>query len=547
MRSVTLFGLAAILATACRAAPAEPAKPLAPNAPKLIVAISVDQFSADLFDEYRPVLMGGIGRLAKGTAFRNGYQGHNATETCPGHSTIMTGSRPSRTGIIANYWYDLSQARSDKGVYCSEDEHVAGSSSTNYTVSPYHLRVPTLGDLLKQAQPGSRNVAVAGKDRAAIMMGGRAVDQRWYWDGKTYVTDRQGAGMPRAVTATRTAVAQAIATERPALQMPALCQSKATVVPIEGGGAPVGGGAFARKAGDLKNFRASPEFDGATLALAAALIDEMKLGRGSSTDIISVGLSATDYVGHSYGTEGAEMCLQLFSLDRDLGDFFRYLDSRGIDYLVMLTADHGGQDIPERKRLAGVAGAARVPASLGAAEMGKAIGAELGLKGPVLYGDSFGDIYIDSALTKADRARALAAAVAAYRAQPMVEAVFTHEQLRAAAPPTSTPDKWTLLERARASFDDERSGDFVVILKRDITPIADTKSYVSTHGSPWDYDRRVPILFWRRGMAPSNRSDPIETADIMPTLAASIGLAVDGSHIDGQCLANVQAIRCPVR
>ena len=138
----------------------------------------------------------------------------------------------------------------------------------------------------------------------------------------------------------------------------------------------------------------------------------MKLGRGSSTDIISVGLSATDYVGHSYGTEGAEMCLQLFSLDRDLGDFFRYLDSRGIDYLVMLTADHGGQDIPERKRLAGVAGAARVPVSLGAAEMGKAIGAQLGLKGPVLYGDSFGDIYIDSALTKADRARALTAAVA---------------------------------------------------------------------------------------------------------------------------------------
>ena len=543
------FGLVAFtLATACRAAPAEPARPLAPNAPKLIVAISVDQFSADLFDEYRPVLLGGIGRLAKGTAFRNGYQGHNATETCPGHSTIMTGSRPSRTGIIANYWYDLTQARSDKGVYCSEDERVAGSSSAAYTVSPYHLRVPTLGDLLKQAQPGSRNVAVAGKDRAAIMMGGRAVDQRWYWDGKTYVTDLQGNGMPKAVTATRTTVAQAIATERPPLQMPALCQSKSTVIPIEGGGAPVGGGAFARKAGDSKNFRASPEFDGATLALAAALIDEMKLGRGPSTDIISVGLSATDFVGHAYGTEGAEMCLQLFSLDRDLGDFFRYLDSRGIDYLVMLTADHGGQDIPERKRLAGVPGAARVPASLSAAEMGKVIGAQLGVSGPVLYGDgAFGDMYVDKALSPADRARALAAAVAAYRSQPMVEAVFTHEQLRAATPPTSTPDKWTLIERARASFDDERSGDFVVLLKRDITPIADTKSYISTHGSPWDYDRRVPILFWRRGMAPSNRSDSVETADIMPTLAASIGLAVDGSRIDGKCLANVQAINCPAR
>ena len=546
MRSVALLGVAAILATACRAAPAEPATPFAPTAPKLIVAMSVDQFSADLFDEYRPVLLGGIGRLARGTAFRNGYQGHNATETCPGHSTIMTGSRPSRTGIIANYWYDLDQTRSDKGVYCSEDERVAGSSSTSYTVSPYHLRVPTLGDLLKQAQPGSRNVAVAGKDRAAIMMGGRALDQRWYWDGKTYVTDLQGKGMPRAVTATRTAVAQAIATERPALQMPALCQSKSRVVPIEGGGAPVGAGNFARKAGDLKNFRASPEFDGATLALAAALIDEMKLGHGPSTDVISVGVSATDYVGHSYGTEGAEMCLQLFSLDRDLADFFRHLDAQGIDYLVMLTADHGGQDIPERKRLAGVAAAARVPASLSAPEMGKVIAAELGLKGPVLYGDAFGDMYVDHALSPADRAKALAAAVAAYRAQPMVEAVFTHAQLKTAPSPKGSPDQWSLIDRARASFDDERSGDFVVLLKRDITPIADTKSYVSTHGSPWDYDRRVPILFWRKGMAAANRNESIETADIMPTLAASIGLPIDAGKIDGECV-NVQGISCPSR
>ena len=543
-RYVFLAALAA--ASACRAA--QPTQPLAPDAPKLIVAISVDQFSADLFDEYRPQLLGGIGRLSRGTAFRNGYQSQNTTETCPGHSTIMTGSRPSRTGIIANYWYDLSQARSDKGVYCSEDERVAGSSSLAYTVSPYHLRVPTLGDLLKQAQPGSRNVAVAGKDRAAVMMGGRAVDQRWYWDGKTYVTDLQGKGMSRAVTATRTAVAQAIATERPALQMPALCQSKSRVVPIEGGGAPVGNGAFARKAGDTAHFRASPEFDGATLALAAALIEEMQLGRGPSTDIISVGLSATDFVGHSYGTEGAEMCLQLFSLDRDLGDFFRYLDTKGIDYLVMLTADHGGQDIPERKRLAGVAGAARVPATLYGPEMGKAIAAQLGLKGPVIYGDGpFGDMYIDRTLPAADRARALAAAVAAYRAHPMVEAVFTHDQLRAVAPPTATPDKWSQIERARASFDDERSGDFVVLLKRDITPIADTKSYISTHGSPWDYDRRVPILFWRAGMATSDRNDAIETADIMPTLAASIGLAVNSQTIDGKCLANVQAIACPSR
>jgi predicted AlkP superfamily pyrophosphatase or phosphodiesterase len=539
----TLFGLATIALVASGGHAAEPAPP----PPRLVIALSIDQFSSDLFDEYRPVLLGGIGRLSRGTAYRNGYQGHNTTETCPGHSTIMTGSRPSRTGIIANYWFDQSQARSDKGVYCSEDERVAGSSSTAYTVSPYHLRVPTLGDLLKQARPGSRNVAVAGKDRSAVMMSGHNADQRWYWDGKTFATDLKGAAVPRSVVATRTAVAQAIAQDRPALQMPEMCRARSRVIPLQGGGKPVGAYAFDRKAGDIRNFRGSPEFDGATLALAASLMEEMQLGRGPSTDILSISLAGTDVIGHSYGTEGAEMCMQLFSLDRDLGDFFRLLDSKGIDYLVVLTADHGGQDIPERKREQGVPGASRVDAALEAKAMGKMLGERLGLQGPVLVGEgSFGDIYLDRSLSPADRARAKAAAVAAYRAHPQVEAVFTHEQVAATPSPTSSPDKWSLIERARASFDDQRSGDFIVLLKRDVTPIANTTSYASTHGSPWDYDRRVPILFWRRGMTSSDRPDAIETADIMPTLAAAIGLQVDKASIDGECVA-VSGIACPTR
>ena len=548
LRKIALAAAAAtaIASTAC-AQPAVQAS-AAPGAPKLILALSIDQFSADLYDEYRPVLLGGIGRLSQGTVFRNGYQSHNATETCPGHSTIMTGARPSRTGIIANAWYDLSQARSDKGVYCSEDERVPGSSSLAYTVSPYHLRVPTLGDLLKNAQGGSRNVAIAGKDRSAVMMSGHRADQRWYWDGKTFVTDIKGAAMPRSVAAANQAVANAVAQDRSPLELPALCQPKATAIPLEGGGAPVGANRFARKAGDLRNFRASPEFDGATLALAASLIEEMQLGRGASTDVVSISLAGTDIIGHTYGTDGAEMCLQLFSIDRDLGDFFRLLDSKGIDYMVVLTADHGGQDIPERKRLKGTPGAARVDAKLTAKDVGAAVGAKLGLKGPVLYGDgSFGDMYVDRALSVADQARAKAAAIAMFKAHPQVETVFSREQLAAAPSPTAPPNEWSLIDKARASFDPERSGDFVVLLKRDVNPVPVTTSYVATHGSPWDYDRRVPILFWRRGMTQNLRNDSIETVDIMPTLAASIGLSVNQNAIDGECLTGVQGVNCPTR
>ena len=105
-----------------------------------------------------------------------------------------------------------------------------------------------------------------------------------------------------------------------------MCQSRAREIAVEGGGKPVGAGAFARKAGDQAGFRASPELDGDTLALAAALVDSMQLGHRADPDLLAISLSATDYVGHTYGTQGEEMCLNLTELDRELGDFLQVLD-----------------------------------------------------------------------------------------------------------------------------------------------------------------------------------------------------------------------------
>src|SRR5437763_11014133 len=204
--------------------------------PKLLVVISVDQFSANLSDEYRPQWSGGFARLAAGTVFRNGYQSHAATETCPGHSTLLTGDHPSRTGIISNAWIDQKVGRSDVSIYCAEDESVPGTSSIAYKVSPKHLLVPTLGELMKARWPASRTVAVSGKDRAAVMMTGHKVDQRWYWNGKTFDTDVQGTVVPKIVPRFQAALAAALAQPRPPLEAPAYCQAKARVVPLEGGG-----------------------------------------------------------------------------------------------------------------------------------------------------------------------------------------------------------------------------------------------------------------------------------------------------------------------
>lgn len=44
----------------------------------------------------------------------------------------------------------------------------------------------------------------------------------------------------------------------------------------------------------------------------------------------------------------------------------------------------------------------------------------------------------------------------------------------------------------------------------------------------------MPILFWRKGIAPFEQPLSVETVDIVPTLAATIGLPVSG--LDGRCL-----------
>jgi predicted AlkP superfamily pyrophosphatase or phosphodiesterase len=545
MRNLIGTVLAAALASAACAQPAAQAQaPAGP--PRLVVVISVDQLSADLFDEYRPHFTGGLARLANGTAFRNGYQAHAATETCPGHSTILTGSHPTHTGIIANTWVDQSVSRSDKTVYCAEDERVAGSSTTNYVVSPMHLRARTLGDLLKQRWPQGRNVAVAGKDRSAVMMGGHTVDQRWYWSGKGFTTDNKSVAIPATISKANAELARLIATPRPALESPPLCQGRATpyvVTPQLS----VGAGRFARAAGDVRAFRTSPEYDAAVLAVAAGLAQEMKLGTDGAPDVLSVGLSATDYIGHSLGSGGEEMCLQLLSLDRDLAGFFRVLDARGVDYAVVLTADHGVMDIPERLRAKGNASAARADPALETAEVGKILAAKLQLTGPVLLGDLANDIWIDRALKPADRTRVEREAVAFYKAHPQVEAVFTKRQISRVRLATSAPDRWTIAERVRASFDQQRSGDLYVVLKRYVSTIAEPGvGYVATHGSPWDYDRRVPILFWRKGMRPNDRQDHVSTVDILPTVAVQIGLALPGK-VDGRCLDGVEGVACAGR
>jgi predicted AlkP superfamily pyrophosphatase or phosphodiesterase len=535
-RQVTLF------ATALAGCAGPATSQTVPPKPSLIVAIAVDQLSADLFNEYRSSFNAGLKRLAGGVVFPAGYQSHAATETCPGHSTILTGSRPSRTGIIANDWQDPALTRTSRSgsatneIYCAEKPGLAGSAASDQVISSAFLRVPTLGDRMKAANPGARVVSVGGKDRAAVMLGGHKADLTLWWNGKSFVTyaDRS-IPIEASIEAANGRTKAAIAKARPA-SLPAQCNSHSRATPLS---ATTSVGTLApRKAGDEISWRASPESDAAIADTALSARAAMKLGEGSATDVLAIALSATDYVGHRYGTSGAEMCAQIAGLDATLGRIFAALDKTGISYSVVLTADHGGHDLPERNRDNGLPKAERVDVALSAKAIGTALAKQFGLSTSALLGRSpFGDMYLSADVPADKRAAVQAAAVSLYRNHRQVAAVVTKEELIAAPSPKPPVEDWTLIERARASFDAERSGDFIVMLKPFVTPIPDLgQGYVATHGSPWGYDRRVPILFWWKGVAPFEQPNGVETADIMPTLASLIGLPVPASEIDGRCL-----------
>jgi predicted AlkP superfamily pyrophosphatase or phosphodiesterase len=511
-------------------------------APKLIVAIAVDQLSSDVFNEYRGRVRGGLKRLTTGAVFPRGHQSHAATETCPGHATILTGVHPARAGIPANDWQNPKLPRTGKDgkvsydIYCAEDESVPGSSSSDYTVSPVHLKVPTLGDRMKSVTPATRVVAIAGKDRSAVMMGGHRADVTLWWNGKAFGTYKNSTAKLQIALAKINANASADIARPAQTRLPKACADRSRAVPLSGGATV--GTLLVRKAGDARGWRASPEFDARTTDVAIAALDDMQLGRGAATDVLAIGLSATDYVGHSYGTQGAEMCANIIGLDATLGRLFAALDRTKVRYVVVLTADHGGHDLPERNREDALPMAERVDARLSAKAMGDALAKQFALPETALIGRStFGDMYLAASVPQAQRQAVLDAAVASYRGHPQVEAVYISAEILAATPTARPVDEWSVLERIVASFDAERSGDFYVVLKPYVTPIPDSSAgYVATHGSVWGYDRRVPMLFWWQGVQGFEQPNAVETVDILPTLASLTGLVVPPAEVDGRYL-----------
>lgn len=514
------------------------------DAPALVVMLVVDQFSANLFHQHRERFTGGLRTLIdQGRVYANGYHAHAATETCPGHATLLTGVHPAAAGIPGNDWHDM---QAGEKTYCLASEtatlaHVpeGGEPTDNGPVGPERLGVSTLGDWLKAASPDSRVYAVSGKDRGAITLAGHQ------GNGAFWLTDDFGFTTfvrPGETAEERLEPVEAFNDDlRRGLSVGELNwtytsdQCRALEADWTISGRPFRAALPpARFALDV-----SPILDEITLDGAVMLIETRQLGQRGVTDLLGVSLSATDRIGHTFGSQGPEMCEQMLRLDQALGTFLERLEQLPGPVIVALTSDHGGGDFPERLAAEGFSEARWAGHEL-RTDANAAMRARFDLDhDPLLFNSGFYVVDAEGrSLAEPMRSEIAAAAADWLAAQPLVAGAFTlTDILSEPEPPRGlSPQEMSLRQRHRLNAVEGRSPDVLVSLEPGVMAGQGRPGdYVSGHGTPWDYDRRVPILFWTPGGQGQERVLPIMTIDIAPTLAAVMGVRAD-EGVQGRCL-----------
>lgn len=537
--ALLLLGAAPALAqTEVVRAPLPPSN-VAPGRPQLIVTIVVDQFSANLFNQYRSRFTGGLKTLAdQGLVYTNGYQTHGVTTTCPGHSTVLTGAHPTHTGIPANEWIDPATGHE---VYClaaPRNTIAGGAVSENGLVGSDQLLVTNLPDWVKAQSPNSRVFAVSGKDRGAINLAGHHSDGA-YWIAGPMLTTYVEPGQTSEARLAPVAAFNAAYKAKLAMNPDPTWDFQHDFCRTLRGTATIGSDTFhADVPPEAANLEDSPYLDETTLDAATYLLESQQMGRRGVVDLLGVSLSGTDKIGHGYGTQGPEMCEQLLRMDEALGAFLGKVAAVPGGAIVVLTADHGGSDFPERMHDRGANEAGRYDPTM-LTRINSQLKTQFNLTDAPLQNGGTGFIIADKSkkeLAEPLRSQIIAAAIPLLNAEPNITLAVPRDELLTEAMPSpdASPEELTVRERLRLSAVAGRGADILRAYAYNLTVNGRVGGTIASHGSVWDYDRRVPIIFWRPGERGEEHFWPLRTIDIAPTLANLIGVPTPNT-VDGRC------------
>ncbi len=580
MPRVTLFVfLAALAAIAAVSRPRAQAPAVEARLPvRLAVVLVFDQMRGDYVDRWRPLFgPNGFRRIqTDGAWFVNCHYPYASTSTGPGHSAIQSGATLDKTGIINNEWYDRQAAAQ---VYCAGSDRydfvpppkvfpapVTKETKPDETArkpksvgNPDKMLAETVADVLKRESPTSKVFGLSLKDRSAILPTGKRPDGAYWFNGQfttsTYYTDavpKWVADFNKSGLAERW-YGKTWNRRRPNLDYEAYSgpddvkgenatNGRTTTFPHK-----MTGGKDKLQKEYYDALANSPMGNELLLAFAKACIRAEQLGADETPDLLVVSFSSNDLIGHTFGPDSQEVLDVTLRSDEIVADLLAHLD-RVVGagrYSVAITADHGICPLPEvaARTIPAAADATRVSSvklvagaeSFLRKEFGKPIGPDekvedltddakssKGKSGLWIESIPAPWVYLNQRQVEAkglDR-NAVAAALAEWlKKQPGVQAAYTANEISAA---TTPGEQLRLVQR---SFHAERAGDVYIVLKPYHLIGDPLKSKGTTHGTPHDYDRHVPLMVFGPGIATGRLSEPVAPQHAAPVTAHFLGIA----------------------
>jgi predicted AlkP superfamily pyrophosphatase or phosphodiesterase len=507
------------------------AHPSAQSPVRLVVVVVLDQFRADYLTTFASHWRDGFRTLLnEGAVFTRAAYPYQHTDTCAGHFTIGTGAFPRTHGMVSDLWWDPESRRN---IECTDDDQsplVTYGRPSKLGKSARRSMVPSLADELRSQKPGARVVSLSLKARSAIGLAGHG------GDAITWFEESVGVGSfvtARAFSADPVPAVRAFLTrdsfEKDFGKVWTLRDPRETYRNADAGigerpRRPWTGlfpheikGTTDSRDDAVALWRASPFSDAYLGRMALDLIDAFSLGTRTGTDFLGVGFSSTDSVGHPFGPASRELEDTVARQDDVLGTLIRKLDQKvGRErYVLAVSADHGVSDVPVTR------GAGRIASEDIRERIEEILINRFGpppAKTRYIVAASDFIRFADGIFDRVRNDPALLTAIErAVTAIPGVDRVLRKDTL---SDRSSDP----IVRAAALTKFEGRSGDLIIVPKPNWPLGGRAVAEAGSHGAPYDYDQRVPVILFGAGVKAGRYERAATPADIAPTLARVAGI-----------------------
>ena len=486
--------------------------PLLGKAPQMTVVIVIDQFSWHYIPKLKPYLTGGIKLLTQeGVNYTNAFYDHSMPGTGPGHTMLTTGTYGCFHGIINNKWWN------NQGTLVLCDDDTAQNAAVfaphgklyTYGKSARNCMVDNLSDqLIMHSYPHARNTvwSLSLKSRAAIAMAGRLGKALWFDDmsgnftsskayfkqlpdwvkafNEKYKIDqtKQFTWKPFYPCDSKAYAFKDINNYAYSSSRLSLIGRECTIDPAKGFD---------------EEYNKTPLSNQNLINLAINCIEKNYSGKKNDRFILWLSLSSLDKVAHDYGPRSKEALDMIYHMDAQLKQLIDYIYSRvkKEDTLIVLTADHGIQPIPEMLRDEGLDIARRYNFHTLIADLNKLIEKKYALKKYIQHYKE-PQFYFDQKLMASLSCELQAKINADIKKHllnlPGIRRCWTFDELQKTIFADYDLDKFLQRQLFKG-----RSGQVIFAVEPYTT--IDTHSKGTSHITEYAYDTQVPLIFYQSG------------------------------------------------